>query len=183
MLSFKHCLNNNTAGGKGNSFQFLFAYQASNSCCISPWTDSRRKRGYKPLTMSASSEYRNASIAKSERNLDKDKNDSSHFFSLQMDVQAIPFMASSPQPEDCSHSHQPGKEKTKRISPKQHVLHKLEGELLRLYSIPAQQWFALQHCTLSNINELIFTKPLQGWQLSPFYRCRTEAQQRCEVFA
>lgn len=89
--------------------------------------------------MSARSVYRKVSLAKSEHYSDKEnqKDDSSHFFSLQMDVQAIPFTAGSPQPEDCSHSHQPGKEQTKHISPKQHVLYKLKGELL--YSQAAQQ--------------------------------------------
>lgn len=74
-----------------------------------------------------------------------------------MDVQAIPFTASSPQPahwlkwEDWSHPHQPEEEKTKCISPKEHVLHRLQGVLLRLYSQPARQWYALQHCTLQTL--------------------------------
>lgn len=75
-----------------------------------------------------------------------------------MDVQATPFTTSSPQPvhclkwEDCSHSHQPGEEKTKSIlSPKEHVLHRLQGVLLRLYSQPALQWYALQHCTFQTL--------------------------------
>lgn len=49
--------------------------------------------------------------------------------------------------EDCSHCHQPVEGKTKCNSLREHVLHELQGILLRLYSQPARQQYALQHCT------------------------------------
>lgn len=89
-----------------------------------------------------------------------------------MDARAITFTTNSPQPahclklEDCSRSHQPGEEKTRHISPKEHVLQKLQGTLLSLYSQLAQQQYALLHCTfqtLMNQSSQILCKPVNDY--------------------
>lgn len=160
MLSFKHCFNNNTAGGKGIVSIFcLFIEQATVAafCCGQIEVGGKAD---KPLPVPASAVYQKVSLAKSEHNLDRDKSkktrkmtpltssngcsgNSRHW---KFSPACAPSEGGRPQP----FSQTWGRE-NKAYFPKRACASQASGVLLRLYSQPAWQRCALQHCTFQTL--------------------------------